>query len=189
MVPLSLKMDRGWCIGEDRIPSSKSGHKFLSVSTSRPINLTEIIKSNNQDAVRKPVLIRPPTPRVSPPKELQSRQCLSCEPMPKPIIRRRSRSLPSTTESRKLSRVGVRFIDSLGLDLENIRVFRTGEDPSVPQHVSFRLRMGAELADKRCLEISLPYLKPVFAFVSINRECVWRECCAVNWLSLVLLRS
>uniref|UniRef100_A0A8C6U999 Protein phosphatase 1, regulatory subunit 3Da n=1 Tax=Neogobius melanostomus TaxID=47308 RepID=A0A8C6U999_9GOBI len=54
------------------------------------------------------------------------------------------------------------FVDSLGLDLEDVRLFKKGENPSIPPHVTFRLLMGAELADERHMEISLPYLKPVF---------------------------
>uniref|UniRef100_A0A672ITP3 Protein phosphatase 1, regulatory subunit 3Da n=1 Tax=Salarias fasciatus TaxID=181472 RepID=A0A672ITP3_SALFA len=89
---------------------------------------------------------------------------LSCEPMPKPIIRQRSLSLPSSTQKKKQCRhVGVRFVDSLGLDLEDIKVFKSGEDPLVPHHVAFRLLMGAEMADGQHLEICLPYLEPVFA--------------------------
>lgn len=134
---------------------------------SRPtmtINLTEMLQSDKPNAVKKPVPIRPPSPRVPQPKKQEFHHRLSCEPPPKPIIRQRSRSLPSTPQKKKKCRnVGVRFVDSLGLDLEDIRLFKSGEDPFVPYHVTFRLSMGAELADGKHLEISLPYLRPVLS--------------------------
>lgn len=161
-------MDRDWWIGQERIPPRKPGLQLpgLSSNVSRPnttINLTEMLKTNRPDAEKKPVPIRPPGPRAVPPRQLKLHRSPSCEPTPKPIIRRRLLSLPSPTERKRHSRnAGVRFVDSLGLDLEDIRVFKTGEDPFVPQHVTFRLLMGAELTDGKHLEISLPYLKPVF---------------------------
>ncbi|XP_034733721.1 protein phosphatase 1, regulatory subunit 3Da [Etheostoma cragini] len=158
-------MDRGWFIGHERIPALKEQTSSPYSSISMPcmtINLTEMLQDDKPSAVKKPVPIRPPSPRISPPREFH--RSLSCEPKPKPIIRQRSRSLPSTTEKKKRCRnVGVRFVDSLGLDLEDIKLFKSAEDPFVPHHVSFRLLMGAELTDGRHLEISLPYLKPVFA--------------------------
>lgn len=128
------------------------------------INLTEMLRADKPNAERKPVPIRPPSPRISVPKRKELHCSLSCEPTPKPIIRQRSHSLPSSTQKRKQCKhVGVRFVDSLGLDLEDIKVFKSGEDPLVPPHVAFRLLMGAEMADGQHLEISLPYLEPVFA--------------------------
>lgn len=110
---------------------------------------------------RKPVKIRPPSPTL--PQLRPTGRSFSCEPPPKPIIQRRAQSLPSPSERRRLSRrIGVRFVDSLGMDLENVKVFRSGEDPFVPEHVLFRILMNAELAANKSLEISLPYLKPVF---------------------------
>ncbi|XP_060792860.1 protein phosphatase 1, regulatory subunit 3Da [Neoarius graeffei] len=115
----------------------------------------------NTKAERKPVKIRPPSPTTSQLRPLG--HSFSCEPPPTPIIQRRSQSLPSPSERRRLSRrIGVRFVDSLGMDLENVKVFKSGEDPFVPEHVLFRLLMNAELAANKGLEISLPYLKPVF---------------------------
>uniref|UniRef100_A0A3P8V601 Protein phosphatase 1, regulatory subunit 3Da n=1 Tax=Cynoglossus semilaevis TaxID=244447 RepID=A0A3P8V601_CYNSE len=112
---------------------------------------------------RKAVPIRPPSPRVPQQSGQDFHRRFSCEPTPKPIIRQRSRSLPSTPERKKQCRnVGVRFVDSLGLDLEDIRMFRSRDNPSIPQHVTFRLLMGAELADGKHLELSLPYMKPFF---------------------------
>ncbi|XP_007234713.1 protein phosphatase 1, regulatory subunit 3Da isoform X2 [Astyanax mexicanus] len=111
---------------------------------------------------RKPVRIRPPSP--SAPQPRSTGRSLSCEPPPKPIIHRRAQSLPSPSEQRRFTRrTGVRFVDSLGMDLENVKVFKSGEDPFVPEHVLFRLLMNAELAASKGLEISLPYLKPVFS--------------------------
>ncbi|MEQ2216600.1 hypothetical protein XENOCAPTIV_019066, partial [Xenoophorus captivus] len=162
-------MDRGWFIGHERILPSKSQQPLSSCSSgSRPcltINVTEMLRADKPNTTRKPVPIRPPSPRVTRPIEQNSHRFLTCEPMPKPIIRQRSRSLPSATQNKKKQSrgVGVRFVDSLGLELEDVRVFKSGEDPFVPQHVTFRLLMGAEMTDGRHLEINLPYLKPVFA--------------------------
>ncbi|XP_040913387.1 protein phosphatase 1, regulatory subunit 3Da isoform X1 [Toxotes jaculatrix] len=162
-------MDTGWFIGHKRIPPSKSEQQMSSSysSVSRPsmtINLTEMLRADKPNAVKKPIPIRPPSPRVSLQKDQECHRRPSCEPMPKSIIRQRSHSLPSTTEKKKQCRnVGVRFVDSLGLDLEDIKLFKSGEDPFVPHHVTFRLLMGAELADGRHLEISSPYMKPYFS--------------------------
>lgn len=157
-------MDKGWFIGHERIPPAKEEASSSCSSVSRPrmiINLTQMLQADKPNAVKKPVPIRPPSPRVSVPKEQEFRRSLSCEPIPKPIIRQRSHSLPSTTH-KKCRNVGVRFVDSLGLDLEDVKLFKSGEDPFIPHHVAFRLLMDAELADGKHLEISLPYLKPVF---------------------------
>lgn len=163
-------MDRqAWCIGQERIPSRKPNESpSLQCSSTVPrhcltINLTEMLK-DKPATVKNTVRIRPPSPKASLlSREFESRRGQSYESLPKPIIRRRSRSLPTTTERKSHSRnVGVRFVDSLGLDLEAVKVFKTGEDPFVPQHVTFRSLMGAELASGNNLEISLPYFKPVF---------------------------
>lgn len=126
-----------------------------------PVKLRDKVWSNPKGE-RKPVKIRPPSPTLPQPRP--TGRSFSCEPPPKPIIQRRAQSLPSPSERRRLSsrRIGVRFVDSLGMDLENVKVFRSGEDPFVPEHVLFRLLMNAELAANKSLEISLPYLKPVF---------------------------
>lgn len=162
-------MDRGWFIGNERIPPTKSEQQMSSShsSVSRPrmtINLTEMLQADKPDTVKKSIPIRPPSPRVCLQRRQEFHRSLTCEPMPKPIIRQRSHSLPSTTEKKKQCRnVGVRFVDSRGLDLEDIRLFKSGEEPLVPQHVTFRLLMAAELTDGRHLEISLPYMKPLFS--------------------------
>ncbi|XP_058498384.1 protein phosphatase 1, regulatory subunit 3Da [Solea solea] len=161
-------MDKRWFIGHKGIPSSKSEPQISTfcsnVSRSTiTIKLTEMLQADKPSAVKKPIPIRPPSPRVPMPRDQCFRRSLSFEPTPKPIIQKRSRSLPSTPERKKQCRnVGVRFVDSLGLDLEDIRLFRSGDDPLVPQHVTLRLLMGAEMADGRHLEISLPYMKPLF---------------------------
>ncbi|KAM3618687.1 uncharacterized protein V6R79_023499 [Siganus canaliculatus] len=162
------RMERKWFIGNERIPPAEPEDPTSSSdsSISRPcltINLSEMLRADKPSTIKKPVPIRPPGPRSFLPREQEFHRSLSCEPTPKPIIRQRSRSLPSTTEKKKQCRnVGVRFVDSLGIDLEDVRHFKSGEDPFVPHHVTFRLLMGAELADGRHLEISLPYLKPFF---------------------------
>uniref|UniRef100_A0A3Q3MZG0 Protein phosphatase 1, regulatory subunit 3Da n=1 Tax=Mastacembelus armatus TaxID=205130 RepID=A0A3Q3MZG0_9TELE len=137
----------------------------LQNATSRRfLVLTEILRADRPNAIKKPIAIRPPSSRASLPRKQEFQRSLSCEPTPKPIIRQRSLSLPSTAEKKKRCRnVGVRFVDSVGLDLEDIRLFKSGEDPCVPYHVTFRLLMGAELADGRHLEVSLPYMKPFFS--------------------------
>lgn len=162
-------MERAWFIGNERIPPTKC-EELMSAShsgASRPcmrINLTEMLQADKPTAERKPIPIRPPSPRVVARRPQQLHHSLSCEPTPKPIIRQRSHSLPSTSEKKKHCRnVGVRFVDSRGLDLEDIRLFKSGEDPFVPHHVTFRLLMAAELTDGRHLEISLPYMEPLFS--------------------------
>ncbi|XP_049608077.1 protein phosphatase 1, regulatory subunit 3Da [Syngnathus scovelli] len=162
-------MDRGWFIGQEKIlPTTSVQETHLSSAGrvfSKPciaINLNEMLRQVKNDVDKRLIPIRPPGPRVSTPSTRDFHSFL-CEPIPKSIIRRRSQSLPPTTEKRRKCRhVGVRFIDSLGLDLEDIKFFKSGDEPSIPQHVSFRLLMAAELADGNQLEISLPYLKPLF---------------------------
>lgn len=163
-------MDNVWFVGRERIIPTKYKEQMSSSCCSplRPsmsINLTEMLRADQQSAAKRPVSIRPPsTTRVSVPGRPKPHQKVTCEPTPKPIIRQRSLSLSCDTERKKQCRnVGVRFVDSLGIDLEDIKVFKSGEDPSIPHHVTFRLLMGAELADGKHLEISLPYLKPAFS--------------------------
>lgn len=163
-------MDAGWFIGQERIPSIRPRDHASSSSTlqrpCRTINLTEMLGVDEPCAVKQPVRIRPPVPRAPPAKAKEFNQSHSYEPAPKPIIRQRSHSLPEATpmmKKKQCRNVGVRFVDSLGVDLEDIRVFKAGQDPFIPHHVTFRLLMGAEVADGRHLEISLPYMKPVFS--------------------------
>lgn len=165
-----LNMYKGWFIGQEKISPSQSEEQMSRSwgGFSRPyttINLTEMLRADKPNVERKPIPIRPPSPRVSSPKAQELHHSASCEPLPKPIIRQRSNSLPLRATDRKkhCRHTGVRFVDSMGFDLENIRLFRSGDEPFVPHHVTFRLLMASELAGKRHLEISLPYLKPVFA--------------------------
>ncbi|KAG9353326.1 hypothetical protein JZ751_017903 [Albula glossodonta] len=157
----------GWW--QEKPHPGKNGIEPLAFTTgfstvSRPfvtVRLGDILKP--KEVERKPVRIRPPSPRTPPPGGAVYRRSLSCEATPKPIIRRRAQSLPSVSERKRTSsRLQVRFVDSLGLDLEEVKVFRAGEDPLVPQHVISRLLMSSELASGKHLEISLPYLKPAF---------------------------
>lgn len=163
-------MDRGWFIGKERISPEKSQQQTSSSSSSnisRPcvtVNLTEMLRAESSCVERKPIPIRPPSPRPFVPRKEDLRHSHSFEPAPKPIIQQRSHSLPPPTGKKKHHRhVGVRFVDSLGLELENVRFFKSGDEPLVPEHVTFRLMMAAEMADGRHSEISLPYLMPVFA--------------------------
>ncbi|MBN3309066.1 PPR3D phosphatase, partial [Amia calva] len=117
---------------------------------------------------QKPVRIRPPAPIEPVSREPVTVWGPSCEPKPKSIIRRRARSLPSSPERRKGSykergSQRVRFVDSLGLELAEVKVFKAAEDPSVPLHVLSRLLLNSELATGRHLEIPLHYLQPDFA--------------------------
>lgn len=145
------------------------------------VNLTEMLRVDQPCAVKQPVRIRPPSIRATAPKTKESHQNLLFEPAPKPIIRQRSRSLPDSSQMTKNQKkkqyrsVGVRFVDSLGVDLEDIRVFKAGEEPFIPHHVTFRLLMGAERADGRNLEISLPYMKPVFSQQPGDQPGFWRR--------------
>lgn len=137
-----------------------------SSAASRPsmtINLSQMLHADKAKTERKSVPIRPPSSsKATMPRKHDPHLSLSCEPTLKPIIRR-SHSLPPSSEKKmQCKNVGVRFVDSLGLDLEDVRLFKKGDNPSIPPHVTFRLLMGAEMADGRHLEISLPYLKPVF---------------------------
>ncbi|XP_036387616.1 protein phosphatase 1, regulatory subunit 3Db isoform X2 [Megalops cyprinoides] len=151
---------------------------FSTVSTPRvTVRLGDMLRPR-PEAERKPVRIRPPSPRTPPPREVVFGRSLSCEPTPKPIIRRRAQSLPSSTDrKRNPSRLQVRFVDSLGLDLEKVKVFKVSEDPLVPQHVISRLLMSSELAAGKHLEISLPYFKPAFPEnLGEQPDFLWRLC-------------
>ncbi|XP_077385162.1 protein phosphatase 1, regulatory subunit 3Db [Festucalex cinctus] len=111
-----------------------------------------------------PVLIRPPGPRPPSVNQQDSKAGLSGEPPTKTIMRRRAKSLPSPAERKRELRnqQQVRFVDALGLDLEEVKVFQVKERPLVPQHVMFRLLMSSERAFGKSLELSLPHFKPCF---------------------------
>ncbi|XP_068006145.1 protein phosphatase 1 regulatory subunit 3D [Melanerpes formicivorus] len=99
----------------------------------------------------------------------------SCDPALRPIIRRRARSLPTLPERRKraevrcqvpgcLSRMNrVRFADALGLELTEVKVFQSGEDPSIPLHVLSRLSINSDLwYSSSDLEFTMQCLVPDF---------------------------
>uniref|UniRef100_A0A8C1U270 Protein phosphatase 1, regulatory subunit 3Db n=1 Tax=Cyprinus carpio TaxID=7962 RepID=A0A8C1U270_CYPCA len=52
--------------------------------------------------------------------------------------------------------VHFRFIDSLGLELEDVKFIKASENPLVPVHVITRLLASSELASRKKLELSLP---------------------------------
>uniref|UniRef100_A0A3B4AP37 CBM21 domain-containing protein n=1 Tax=Periophthalmus magnuspinnatus TaxID=409849 RepID=A0A3B4AP37_9GOBI len=110
-----------------------------------------------------PVKIRPPPPRAPKTKPQAAKPESTIEPPAKPIMRRRAKSLsfvPSDRTSHKSSQV--RFVDALGLELEEVKVFKVQEHPHIPHHVMFRLLMSSEMAFRRSSELSLPYFKPCF---------------------------
>ncbi|TRZ10419.1 hypothetical protein HGM15179_016691 [Zosterops borbonicus] len=98
----------------------------------------------------------------------------SCDPALRPIIRRRARSLPTSPERRRAavqcpepacqSRMNrVRFADALGLELTQVKVFQTGEDPSIPLHVLSRLSINSDLwYSSLNLEFTMQCLVPDF---------------------------
>ncbi|NXX82203.1 PPR3D phosphatase, partial [Urocolius indicus] len=107
--------------------------------------------------------------------KLQGSTCSSCDPALRPIIRRRARSLPTSPERRKRAAVQcqvptcqsrmnrVRFADALGLELTEVKVFQTGEDPSIPLHVLSRLSINSDLwYSGSDLEFTMQCLVPDF---------------------------
>ncbi|KAI4877669.1 hypothetical protein NFI96_004130 [Prochilodus magdalenae] len=110
---------------------------------------------------KKPVAIRPPR-NLPPPKEWVTQQSSSCESEPRTIIRKRSRSVSSSADQKTRRSPQVRFVDSLGLELEHVKFFKASEDPTVPLHVISRLLASSELAYGKNLELSLPYFQPFF---------------------------
>ncbi|XP_043107259.1 protein phosphatase 1, regulatory subunit 3Db [Puntigrus tetrazona] len=132
---------------------------------SRPIKTFHLrdIYSPKPPPQRTPVAIRPPSPKpVSPQEPVVRRRRQSCEPEPKPIMRRRAKSLSSSTDKRACRTAQVRFVDSLGLELEDVKFFKASEDPMVPVHVITRLLASSELASRKNLALSLPYFQPSF---------------------------
>ncbi|XP_072270577.1 protein phosphatase 1 regulatory subunit 3D [Pyxicephalus adspersus] len=91
----------------------------------------------------------------------------SCDPELRPIIRRRTKSLPSSSERKTAAKCRpqchkVRFADSLGLELAEVKVFNAGDNPSIPLHVLSRLSINSDLCCSQDLEVSLQYLEPDF---------------------------
>lgn len=139
-----------------------SGSSNTSTARNPTIRLRDIYDPQ-PNLPKTPVRIRPPGPRPPSVKELNLRQSSPGDPPTKTIMRRRTLSLPSSAESKKeLRSLQVRFVDSLGLELEEVKVFKVQEHPLIPQHVMFRLLMSSELAFGKSLELSLPYFKPCF---------------------------
>lgn len=116
-----------------------------------------------------------PAKESPPPKHPPSSTSSSCDPALRPIIRRRARSLPTSPERRKRAAVQcqepgcqsrmnrVRFADALGLDLTEVKVFQTGEDPSIPLHVLSRLSINSDLwCSNLNLEFTMQCLVPDF---------------------------
>lgn len=134
-----------------------SGETQPGLSGASTIRLRDIYDPN-PPAVR--VRIRPPAPRAP---SLKEETLKSPDPPTRTIMRRRAQSLPPSPQRRQdLRSQQVRFVDSMGLDLEEVKVFKVQEQPQVPQHVMFRLLMSSELAFRKALELSLPYFKPCF---------------------------
>ncbi|KAM4741928.1 protein phosphatase 1, regulatory subunit 3Db [Anableps anableps] len=110
-----------------------------------------------------PVRIRPPSPRPTSLSEQGQKQTFSGDPASKAIQRKRAQSLSSASgKKREPRRVQVRFVDALGLDLEEVKVFRVQEHPLIPQHVMFRLLMSSELTFGKSPELNMPYFRPCF---------------------------
>ncbi|KAM3922134.1 protein phosphatase 1 regulatory subunit 3D [Leptodactylus fuscus] len=91
----------------------------------------------------------------------------SCDPELRPIMRRRTKSLPSSPERKIAAKCRpqchkVRFADSLGLELAEVKVFNTGDNPSIPLHVLSRLSINSDLCCSQDLEVSIEYLEPDF---------------------------
>ncbi|XP_041836682.1 protein phosphatase 1, regulatory subunit 3Db [Melanotaenia boesemani] len=146
------------------VSGEKSGTQPQFKSDSRKITTTIRLQDiYNPKPSQAPVRIRPPAPKPPFTKEQNVKHSISSDPPTKTIIRRRAQSLPSCSERKKeLRRAQVRFVDALGLDLEEVKVFKVQEHPLIPQHVMFRLLMSSELAFGNSPELSLPYLKPCF---------------------------
>lgn len=111
---------------------------------------------------RKPVAIRPPSPRPSPSGESFTHHGLTYNPVTSTTTRRRARSLTTSDVQKTRRNSQVRFVDCLGLELEHVKFFRAGEDPTVPEHVINRLLASSELASGKHLELSLPFFQPFF---------------------------
>ncbi|KAJ7994417.1 hypothetical protein DPEC_G00249060 [Dallia pectoralis] len=126
----------------------------------RSIPMSDILESKSE-LTTPPVRIRPPSPAhpVSP-REPTFSCSISSDPPTRPIMRHRAHSIPSAQETYRNRQV--RFIDALGIHLEDVKVFRMGEEPQIPAHVFSRLLMSSEINSRRSLELSLPYFKPCF---------------------------
>lgn len=150
--------------------AEKSGTQHCIINYSRGSSRPKITTFRLRDIYdpkpqppKAPVRIRPPGPRPPSVKELNLNHSITGDLPTKTIMRRRAQSLPSPTWRKKeLRSLQVRFVDSLGLELEEVKVFQAQEHPMIPQHVMFRLLMSSGLAFGKSLELSLPYFKPCF---------------------------
>ncbi|XP_063815407.1 protein phosphatase 1 regulatory subunit 3D [Pseudophryne corroboree] len=105
--------------------------------------------------------------RTSQPLRTQNAMCNSCDPELRPIMRRRTKSLPSSPERKTATKCQpqchkVRFADSLGLDLAEVKVFNSSDNPSIPLHVLSRLSINSDLCCSQDLEVSIQYLEADF---------------------------
>lgn len=140
--------------------------RFISDSVSNnrtiTIRLRDIYDPKPKPS-KAPVQIRPPGPRPPSVNKPDLKLGLSSDPPTKTIMRERAQSLTSPAErTKKIRSQQVRFVDSLGLNLEQVKVFKVQEHPLIPQHVMFRLLMNSEMAFGKSLELSLPLFKPCF---------------------------
>lgn len=101
------------------------------------------------------------------PRRTEDKVINSCDPELRPIMRRRTKSLPTSPERKSAARCRprchkVRFADSLGLELAEVKVFNTGDHPSIPLHVLSRLSINSDLCCSQDLEVAIKYLEPDF---------------------------
>uniref|UniRef100_A0A8C5Q407 Protein phosphatase 1 regulatory subunit 3D n=1 Tax=Leptobrachium leishanense TaxID=445787 RepID=A0A8C5Q407_9ANUR len=112
----------------------------------------------------------------------------SCDPKLRPIMRRRAKSLPSSTERKSSTKCRprcnrVRFADSLGIELAEVKVFNAADYPSIPLHVLSRLSINSDLCCSHDLEFAIQYLQPDFQSPGegedfterLRRDCVCLE--------------
>ncbi|OCT60233.1 protein phosphatase 1 regulatory subunit 3D [Xenopus laevis] len=97
----------------------------------------------------------------------QSKMNTGCDPELRPIMRRRTKSLPSSSERKRAVKCQpkchkVRFVDSLGLELAEVKLFSSADDPSIPLHVLSRLSINSALCCSQELQVPMQYLEPDF---------------------------
>lgn len=170
----AAKMSTSSSLTSNRSPGDSEPFTSALAEVSRPARTIRLRDIYNPPLPpqRKPVAIRPPSPRPPPRPgphphpsaltECLSRRSFSCESEPKAIMRRRAHSLPPSDETTTRRSSQVRFVDCLGLELERVKFFQAGEDPKVPDHVINMLLASSELASGRHLELSLPFFQPYF---------------------------
>ncbi|XP_037534613.1 protein phosphatase 1, regulatory subunit 3Db [Nematolebias whitei] len=153
----STQAHRKGTFEEKNMAESAGGPRVTST-----ICLRDIYDPRKQPS-KAPVPIRPPAPRLSSIQERDLEEHLPSDTPISAIRRKRAQSLSTCSDTkRELRRGRVRFVDALGLDLEEVKVFRVQEHLLIPQHVMFRLMMSSELTFGKSVELSLPYFKPCF---------------------------